>query len=76
MGTITNDGMFFALTEGVVDVIAIAQDSSGVNDVFTLTILGPTATGEIMDRVVTLYPNPGGGLFYLNVGGLEIDMIG
>ncbi len=75
MGTITNDGMFFALTEGVVDVIAIAQDSSGVNDVFTLTILGPTATGEIMDRVVTLYPNPGGGLFYLNVGGLEIDMI-
>ena len=76
LGTITEDGMFIALAKGDVNVVAVAQDGSGANDIFTLTILsGPSAINDSESGEVIFYPNPGKDLFYLNAGDLEIELI-
>jgi len=74
-GSITQKGVFIALAEGEVDVVAIAQDGSGVSALFTLTVLGPSTTEENKSASLNLYPNPGQGLFYLNAGDLKVELI-
>jgi len=73
--SISMQGLLTADIPGTVTVVATAQDGSGVNDLFTLTILIPSAIGESESGIVILHPNPGIGLFYLNTGGLEVKLI-
>lgn len=75
LGTITEGGMFIALAEGDVDVVAVAQDGSGVFDQITLTVLGPTAIEADESEALILYPNPGKDLFFLNTGDLEVERV-
>ena len=37
--------------------------------------MGPSAIGEDKSGTVILYPNPGKGLFYLNTGEHEVELI-
>ena len=75
LGSVTEDGLFIALVEGRVEVVALAQDGSGVYDMITLTVLGPSSRDESESEPVLLYPNPGKDLFFLNVGDLKVEQI-
>ncbi len=57
------------------DVVAIAQDDSGVNDSLTITVLGPSTTEEYEKESVMLFPNPGTDLLFLNVGDLKVEQV-
>jgi uncharacterized protein YjdB len=72
-GSVTEDGLFIAMAQGEVDVVAIAKDGSGVYDMLTLTVLGPTAIEAYESEALTLFPNPGKGLFFLDVGDLKVE---
>jgi hypothetical protein len=84
VGSITAEGMFIALREGQVDALAIAQDSSGVYGTLSLTVqaLGTRVEEKSPRKEIILYPNPGEGLFFLNLGDMDpmqvrvIDMRG
>jgi uncharacterized protein YjdB len=76
VGSITGDGLFIALGEGEVDALAIARDGSGVYDALRLIVL-PVISGEENQKQedLILYPNPGTGLFYLQVGELKSKIL-
>ena len=73
-GSITPDGFFYAISVGDVDVVATAQDGSGVNDLFQLSSWS-SLVGEVNSESLILYPNPGDGFFYLNAGSSEIELV-
>jgi uncharacterized protein YjdB len=75
VGSITSEGVFIALGEGQVDALAIAKDGSGVYDALRLTVMGPSGVGDRELEGISLYPNPGSGLFYLQVGNLEAERL-
>ena len=76
VGSITASGMFIALGEGEVDALAIAQDGSGVYDAIRLTVVGgPSAAETFEQEGINLYPNPGTGLFYLEMGRLQAERL-
>jgi hypothetical protein len=75
-GTICGCGYLSAITEGTVDVVATALDSSGISSSFAVTITGPDAVFDETDgSPIILYPNPSMGKFYLNVGVLLIERV-
>ena len=73
--SITEDGIFIAMAEGEVDVVAVAQDGSGINATISITILGASAIEEYEAETVILFPNPGKDLFFLNVGDLKVEQV-
>jgi len=76
VGSITASGTFIALGEGEVDALAIAQDGSGVYDALRLTVVGgPSGEESYEQEDINLYPNPGAGLFYLQVGDLQAERL-
>ena len=74
--TICECAILSALTPGTVDVVASAQDASGISSTFAVTIVGPDAVfNETDGSPIILYPNPSMGKFYLNVGELTVDRL-
>jgi len=71
VGSITSEGLFIALGEGQVDVLAIAKDGSGVFDNFSVTVMGPSGTEVLGLEGLNIYPNPGNGLFHVDLGELN-----
>ncbi|MDF1576057.1 MAG: Ig-like domain-containing protein [Bacteroidales bacterium] len=69
VGSITSEGLFIALGEGEAEVLAIARDGSGAYGTFDLSISGLSPTGiEAAEGLISIYPNPGEGHFYVNLG--------
>ncbi len=74
--TICECAILSALTPGTVDVVATAQDASGISSTFAVTIVGPNALFDNTDEsAIIVYPNPSMGKFYLNVGELIVDRL-
>ncbi|MCK5068195.1 MAG: Ig-like domain-containing protein, partial [Bacteroidales bacterium] len=73
---ISQNGLLTAGTEGTVDVLASAQDGSGIGSFFALSIQGPDGLSEeSKSSTIVLYPNPSPGKFYLDAGDLSIVKI-
>jgi hypothetical protein len=74
--TICECAILSALTPGTVDVVASAQDASGISSTFAVTIVGPnTLFNDTDGSGIVVYPNPSMGKFYLNVGELTVDRL-
>jgi hypothetical protein len=72
--SVSSGGLVTAESAGTVEVVATALDESGVSGSLNLTITGPDGlSNEQYDSFITLYPNPGTGLFYIEnqQGGIE-----
>ena len=72
---ISATGLVTAEKPGTVTVQATAGDGSDVYDTFTLTVLGPSSLQTRESESVTIYPNPGKGIFFLDSGELEIELL-
>ncbi|MBN2460820.1 MAG: Ig-like domain-containing protein, partial [Candidatus Cloacimonetes bacterium] len=73
---IIQDGILTAVSEGIVDVVATAIDGSGVTGSQSILIKNKITPPDQTDTlIVSVYPNPGNGYFYLNVGNTEIKLI-
>ena len=74
--TITQGGLLTAVAAGTVIVIATAQDGSGVECVYAVKINDwETVVDENEMFGLSVYPNPSKGVFYLEVGENNIDLI-
>jgi hypothetical protein len=73
--SISESGLFTALTAGSVDVVASAQDASGISSTFGLTIVGASGQLNKKDANLVIYPNPNMGRVYVDPGGLQIERI-
>jgi len=74
--SIDADGLLTALSAGTVAVVALASDESGTGDAFALTVSGPSGLDDgSISSMISVYPNPSRGLFYLDVGGQSIEKI-
>ena len=74
--SITMDGFFTALSPGTVEAIARAQDESGIECVFSVTIRDwgtEVEFNEVDD--VSVYPNPGNHIIYLSIGERKVDLL-
>ncbi len=68
LATITANGVLTPLAEGIVKVVALAQDGSAVTDTFEVTIINPTSVPAFDAGLISVYPNPApGGLFTISV---------
>jgi len=76
VATITIEGELSAVAAGTADVVATAQDGSGVTGSFALTITTPSSGLEKFESgKMILYPNPGSGVIHLDAGNHSIDLI-
>jgi len=75
--SISYDGYLTALSRGVVGVIATPCSCFGMADTLELEITSATAIGQadIDPQLMSLYPNPGKGIFFLDVGDLTVSLI-
>lgn len=76
--TISFDGYLTALSVGMVRVIAEPCSCAGLADTLDIEITPQVSTGESGTaslKHITLYPNPGNGTFYLDVGTNYIRII-
>ena len=65
-----------AISEGTVNVVATAQDDSGLSSIFEVSILGlPSLINEGNEAAFLLYPNPSAGKLFLDVGELNLIAI-
>jgi len=74
--SITQSGILIAVSEGIVDVIATALDGSGITGIQSIMIENQIIPPEETDTlIVNVFPNPGNGFFYLDVGNAEAKLI-
>ena len=74
--SISQEGMLTPNSPGTVSIIAIALDGSGLTSSFSLTIKEPlTDISRQKSTDISIYPNPGQGVFYINPGDDQIDLI-
>jgi uncharacterized protein YjdB len=73
---ITQDGLLTAVSKGTIDVVASAQDGSGISSTFAINIMGPDGLFEERESsTIQIYPNPSSGKFYLDAGEQLIERI-
>lgn len=74
--TILQEGILTAVSEGIVDVVATAQDGSGISGSQSIQIIEQNfPPGDTDTLNVNVYPNPGKGKFHLDVGSADIILI-
>mgnify|MGYP006305976289 CR=1 FL=1 len=74
--TIDQSGLLTATLAGTVNVVATAQDGSGVTGIQSIQLLDQMTLPEEKDTlIIKVYPNPGSGYLFLDAGDVDIELI-